>query len=97
LSRRRVWQREAANYYYSQSSHRKTIPSFHGRGGPISEHTNGLGKNRNMVMGPKTKNDCAGKSQQQITGLQDQSQEPSRMGTIEHYGESSLLEAVTKK
>jgi hypothetical protein len=31
------------------------------------KQTNGLGNNKNMVMGPETKNDCAGKDQQQIT------------------------------
>jgi hypothetical protein len=31
------------------------------------KHVSGLGKNKNMVIGPKTKNDCAGKNQQQIT------------------------------
>jgi hypothetical protein len=35
-----------------QSSHRKSNPSSYRRGGPISKH-NGLGKNKNMVVGPK--------------------------------------------
>jgi hypothetical protein len=37
--------------------------------GPISKHISGLGKNKTMVMGPETKNDCADEGQQQITAL----------------------------
>jgi hypothetical protein len=39
------------------------------RGGPISKHINDLGTNKNMVMGPDTKNDCAGEGHQQFTAM----------------------------
>lgn len=51
---------------------------------------NGLGKNKNMVMGPKTKNDCAGKAQQQILLPCTQypramfSRQPARTAAVEH-------------
>jgi hypothetical protein len=35
---------------------------------PISKHATS-GKNKNMVMGPDTKNECADKYQQQCAGL----------------------------
>jgi hypothetical protein len=35
---------------------------------PISKHINGLGKHIILVMGPETKNECAGEGQRQSTG-----------------------------
>jgi hypothetical protein len=40
-------------------------------------------------MGPDIKTHYACNGQQQIKGLQAQSHEASRMGAIEHYGESA--------
>jgi hypothetical protein len=45
------------------------IPSFRWWGGPVSKLIRGLGTNKNVVMGPQTKNDCAGEGRQQITTL----------------------------
>jgi hypothetical protein len=47
---------------------RKFSPSSRRKGDPISKHINTLAKNKILVMGPETKNDCAGESQQQLTG-----------------------------
>jgi hypothetical protein len=53
-----------------------------------------LGKNKNIVMGPKTKNDCAGEGQQQISKLLC----PDYGCQARKYqGESLLLEAVIKQ
>jgi hypothetical protein len=50
-------------------AHWKINPSSHWRGGPISKHINGLGTNKDLVMGPKTKNNSASEEQQQFTTM----------------------------
>jgi hypothetical protein len=46
------WWKPVANYCSAQSRHKKSIPSSCWRESSISKHVNGLGKNKNMVMGP---------------------------------------------
>jgi hypothetical protein len=57
------------NYCATDVPCQKDNPSSSRRGDPIIEHINGLGLNVNSVMGPETKNGCAGEGQQPFTGL----------------------------
>jgi hypothetical protein len=46
-----------------------TYEIFIGNLSSISKHVTSLGVNKNLVMGPETKNDCGSEGQQQITAL----------------------------
>jgi hypothetical protein len=57
------------NYGATNVAPTQTNHTSRQRGGPISKHINGLGRNKNLITGPETKNGCAGECQQQFTAM----------------------------
>jgi hypothetical protein len=55
----------------------KTNSSSRQREDSISKHTNGIGTNKNLIMGPETKNDCAGETSSNLLDLMSTEAEES--------------------